>query len=1215
MEFEQALAVADDAVFSYAKRHLNDVETTILRGSWQGQTYEQIADTSGYSISYLTRDIGPKLWKLLSHALAEPVSKSSFRAALERQWRSRPSPTEASPSFSPEPSPVLAITDPEAAMQALWTEAVTSQAGAEPDCSTSTFHTHCDWDGIVDVGFFYGRSQELESLKHWIWHDRCRLVALLGMGGIGKTALAAKLAREIHGEFEAVIWRSLRNAPQLATLLGELVPFLSHQQDTQADLRQLIYWLRTCRCLVVLDNVETILQAGDQAGHFRPGYESYGELFRIVGEVAHQSCVILTSREKPAELAAFEGDGFSVRSLKLEGSQEAAQALIQAKGLLGSEAQQQQLCRIYSYNPLALKIVATSIQDLFDGAIQPFLDQDTFIFNSIRRLLDQQFERLSPLEQHLMYWLAINREGTTIAELVEDLITPIPRANFLEALESLSWRSLIEKRAGKYTQQPVVMEYMTDRLVAAIAAELASSKLQLFVNYALIKTTVKDYVRASQIQLILKPIAAQIRAILGSEEAIEHQLQVILTQLRSSETYRSGYGGGNLINLCHQLPVDLSGYDFSNFTIRHACLQGVRLHWVNLTNATLIQPLFTQTFGNVLSVAFSPDGQLLATGDANNQVRLWRVADGQLLFTCQGHTDWVRFVGFSADGHRLVSGSDDQTMRLWDPQTGQGLQVLACPASRVASVAIGSDGHTLVSGSEDGRLRVWNRDTGECCQTLSGHSSQIWSVAASANDDAIASGSDDQTVRLWNLSTGECLRTLTGHTNWVHAVAFSPDGETVASGSHDQTAKLWQVGTGECLRTLRGHSSWVHAVAFSPDGETLATASEDQTIRLWKVSTGQCLKVLKGHSNRIWSIAFSPDGYVLASGSDDQTIKFWDVALGQCLRTLQGHTRKIFPVVYSPDGQILASSGDESLIRLWDAQTGRGLRTLGEHGSRIESLAFSPIDRTLASGGEDRLVRLWNWETGQCLKILQGHTKQVWTVSFCPDGQKLASSGEEGTIWLWDIDSGQCLQILEGHPNWVLTIVFSPNGRFLASASYDKTLKLWDVATGELLKTLHGHTNSAIGVCFSPDSRLLASGSFDHTVKLWDVQTGACLQTLAGHGNAIIPVSFSPQGHIVASGSFDHTVKLWDVQTGACLQTLAGHTELIYSLSFSPDGSTLASGSWDETIKVWDVKTGECLRTLRPERPYEGMNVTGVRGLTSAQLTSLKVLGAVEPCG
>ncbi len=322
-----------------------------------------------------------------------------------------------------------------------------------------------DWGEALDVSVFYGRISELATLETWIQVDCCRLVGVLGMGGMGKTALSIKLAEQIQEQFEYVIWRSLRNAPPLETLLRELVPFLSQQQKTEAKMGHLLQCLRDSRCLVILDNMETILQAGEQAGQYRPSYEEYGEMIRLVGETAHQSCFILTSREKPAEIATFEGNELSVRSLQLSGSESASLALIQGSGLVGSEEQQQELCARYSGNPLAIKIVATSIQELFDGEIGEFLAQDTTVFNGVQRLLERQFNRLSPLEQTIMYWLAINRQWTKISELAADIVPVVSKSKLLEALESLCWRSLIEKRAGSYMLQCVILEYVTERLI------------------------------------------------------------------------------------------------------------------------------------------------------------------------------------------------------------------------------------------------------------------------------------------------------------------------------------------------------------------------------------------------------------------------------------------------------------------------------------------------------------------------------------------------------------------------------------------------------------------------------------------------------------------------------------------------------------------------------------------------------------------------------
>ncbi len=511
MNCQQALEVANTAVFAQVGRRLSEVETAILMGAWQSQTYEQIASASGYSVSYLTRDVGPKLWKLLSQALGESVSKTNFRAALERQWReslsageeeqdsqragdkgTRAQVTGRDVESAVAHSPHLPI-----APSARHGIHGYTDGSSSVSIRSSAPHPRSDWGEAVDVSLFYGRTSELATLEQWIRVDRCRLVAVLGMGGIGKTALSVKLAQQIQDEFDFVIWRSLRHAPPLKTLLSELVPFLSDQGETKAEIGCLLQCLRKSRCLVILDNAETILQPGDRAGHYRPGYEDYGELLGAIGETAHQSCLILTSREKLAEVAVLEGVEYSVRSWQLRGSWEAAQVLIQAKGLSGSPDDKQQLCDRYGCNPLALKIVASSIQDLFNGEIGQFLEQNTTIFNGIRRLLDQHFARLSPLEKTIMYWLAIHRDWTTVPQLAADIVPSVSRADLLAALESLRWRSLIEKQSGSYTLQPVLMEYVTDQLNEEIAQEPSAKRLSLRVSHTLMKTPVKDYKKAA----------------------------------------------------------------------------------------------------------------------------------------------------------------------------------------------------------------------------------------------------------------------------------------------------------------------------------------------------------------------------------------------------------------------------------------------------------------------------------------------------------------------------------------------------------------------------------------------------------------------------------------------------------------------------------------------------------------------------------------------
>jgi WD40 repeat protein len=1197
MNFEQALEVANTAVSAKFGRRLSDVETAILKGAWQNQTYEQIAQTSGYSVSYLTRDIGPKLWKLLSQALGEMVSKTNVQAVLKQQSAAAQKCLHSTDKFP-----------------------IKNQ--------NSKIKTRLDWGEAADVSLFYGRTEELATLQQWIRSDslrdscasRCRLIALLGMGGIGKTSLAVKLAQQIQDEFDGVIWRSLRNAPSLKTLLGELVSFVSEQQDTEPKLERLMYWLRTSRCLIILDNVETVLQAGDCAGQYRSGYEDYSHLFRLIGESVHQSCLIFTSREKPSEMAALEGIELSVRSWQLSGSLEAAQSLIESKGLLGCEAHKQQLCQLYSCNPLALKIVATSIQDVFDGEIAAFLEQDAVVFSGIHRLIEQQYDRCSPLEKSIMHWLAINREWTTISELASDIVPPVSRANLLEALESLCWRSLIEKRSGSYTQQPVVMEFVIDFIIKQVYQEILNQQLSLLNSHALLKAQGKEYVKDTQISQILKPIVEHLLTTLESKENVEKHLAQLLSKLQKELPLEPGYAGGNILNLLCQFQTNLTGYDLSHLTLWQADLRNVDLHQVNVAHSDLAKSVFTETLSIPVTVKFSPDGQVLATGDMDGEVRLWRVADGKNLLTCKEHTSWVWSIAFSPNGHIIASGSDDKTVKLWDVSTGQCYLTLRGHNQQVWSVAFSPDGHIIASASEDQTVKLWDIKTGECVQTLEGHTNWVRSVAFSPDGKRLASGSDDHTVKLWDLKTGKSCQTLQEHTAQVWSVAYSCDGHIIASSSSDRTVKLWHIQTGECLKTLQGHTNWVRAVTFSPNGDILASGSEDHTVKLWDVSTGQCCQTLKGHGNWVRSVAFSPDGQTLASGSGDHTVKLWHVRSGRCDKTLQGYTNRVWSVAFSPDGRTLASGNDDHTVKLWELSSGICYQTLRGHTNAVCCVAFSPNGLILASSSSDQTIKLWDISTMQCRQTLQGHNGRVWAIAFSPDGQTLASASDDQTVKIWDISTGVCRQTLQGHSNWVCSVAFPPisaaplleNYPILASGSYDRTLKLWNLATGECYQTLQGHTNWVWSIAFSLDGETLASGSGDHTIKLWSVRTGECDRTLQGHASRIWSVAFSPDGKTLVSGSSDQTVKLWDLATGECYQTLQGHTNLVWSVAFNRDGQILASGSQDETIRLWDVRTGQCLKILKADRPYEGMNIAGVKGLTEAQLVSLRALGAIE---
>lgn len=1083
-------------------------------------------------------------------------------------------------------------------------------------------NTRLDWGDATHTSVFYGRTQEIATLEQWILDERCRLVAILGMGGIGKTTLAVKLAQQIQEEFEYVIWRSLREAPPIKSILANLIQFLSDEQETESNLPEnlserisrLLYYLQNNRCLVVLDNIESILRSGSRAGQYQEGYEGYGELLRLLGEATHQSCLVLTSRENPKEVALLKGQELPVRSLQLRGLKvDDAQEILKAKGLSATESEWQVMIERYAGNPLALKIVATTIEDVFDGNVAEFLRENTAVFGDIRSVLDQQFERLSHIEKDIMFWLAINREPIALWELREDMVSPVPSQKLLEALESLLRRSLVEKNAATFTLQPVVMEYVTQVLIEQVCEEIATENIELFRCHALMKATATDYVRESQIRLILQPVIDELLTVFRSKKGIEKQLTKILARLREESPQEPGYTAGNIVNLLKSLGIDFTGYDFSYLSVWQADLRKVNLHNVNFQNADLAKSVFSETFGGIMSVAFSPDGKLLAAGDSNGEIHLWQVADGKQLLILRGHANWVVSLAFSPDSRTLASGSSDCTVKLWDVATGGCLKTWQEHDGEVWSVVFSPDGNLLASGSDDHTLRLWKVSTGDCLRIFQGHTSWVTSVVFSSDGQMLLSGSDDNTIKLWNASTGECLRTLKGHSDGVRSIALSSDNQMLVSGSEDQTVKLWNVHTGECLRTFQGHTNRVFSVAFSPQGDLIASGSHDQTVRLWEVSTGQVTRTLQGHSSWVFTVAFSPKGDYLASGSHDQTVKLWSISTGQCFRTFQGYANQVLSVAFSPDRQTLASGSHDHTVRLWNVNTGQAVRTFRGHSNWVYSVAFSPQGDLLASGSGDRTIKLWEVSTGRVLTTLQGHRAVVCSVAFSPDGRMLSSGSEDNTMRLWDVNTCQTLKVFQGHTAAVWSVAFSPDGQILASGAWDQTIKLWDISTGKCLQTLEGHTNWVWSVAFSPDGNTLASSSPDGTLRLWNIRTGECEKVLQTSTGWLLSVAFSSDGQTLASSSQDSTIKLWDISTCKCQRTLLGHANgWIWSIAFSPDCQILASGSEDETIKLWDVQTGECLKSLTPEKPYEDLNLIGVSGLTEATKTTLKALGAVD---
>ncbi|MBK8784597.1 MAG: WD40 repeat domain-containing protein [Anaerolineales bacterium] len=755
-----------------------------------------------------------------------------------------------------------------------------------------------------------------------------------------------------------------------------------------------------------------------------------------------------------------------------------------------------------------------------------------------------------------------------------------------------------------------------------VGARLANVDEQLKANKLALSGLIFEYIRASQAQ----QRRGQYRLIGGISTIF---ILLIITIFIFANLTRKAQ---EQANLAHAGELAAQSVAFRDSQLDLSLLFSIEANRVAdiprttniLLDGALARPELSQYLHGT-SVAYSPDGKMLAFSDTYGNILLWDVTIKKIIgLPFKGHTEKVWSIVFSPDNKTLASVDTENNIFLWNLTTHQALRSpIVEDTDRISTIVFSPDSKTLLSGTWEDTIKFWDVETGQAIgPILFAHTDGVVSLAFSFDGKILASGGW-QNIVLWDVSTRQPIgQPLIGHSEPINSLAFSPDGKMLASGGDDNIIILWNLETSQAIgQPLRAHIGVVYSVAFSQDGRTLASGSSDKTIILWDMETRQPIgQPLIGHTSDVFHVDFSPDGNTVVSNGADDTIILWDRTklpeIGQRFTKLIGSVNS---VAFSPDGTLLASASCateteyyecvQGEILLWDLGTAKvvGL-PFTEHTGPIDSMSFSPDGNVIASTSCKEAIEtsiknyhrcvlgeiiLWDVKTRQAIgQPIIAHLGSIYSVAFSPDGKLLASAscGEgiedtvnnyynciRGEVILWDLETRQPIgKPLTTNSGPIDSVAFSPDGKILASGNGDFTIILWDMGTLQPIgQPLRGHTGSVSMVIFSTDGKMLASSATDGTIILWDTITGQPIGLpLSGYdaGFSANSITISPDNKILASGSWNKTILLWNVETHEIIGLpLQGHSNSVNSVAFSPDGKTLASGSTDKTVILWNL--------------------------------------------
>ena len=1053
---------------------------------------------------------------------------------------------------------------------------------------------------------------EREEINNLISNlDIVNIIILYGMGGIGKTTILTKMCNS--GLKYKIAYYDLKNKPSFLSIGKSILRELFDEMilsDIESEIVDKIadYMIKD-KVIIILDNLESIMDVGENDGKIHQDFKGFEMLINKILPLTLKSTLILSGREK-LELGSRYVDQCYFH--KLHGlSVEQAKNLLQNFELKGSHTDWKNFVEKYSGNVLSLKIVATEICNRCQKNIGKFL-MSPHIPHELNDLLDEQFSRFSTIEKVLLYWCSVKREPVTF-EYLKNKIVGFNNSNeyLYEAIDNILDHCFLDsfefEEEGYYQLQPVIMEFLTKKLISSIINEINNGKSE-YLNYVgLIDTVAKEYILEVQKSLLLKPLCDSLLNIYSLREC-DYKLNLILEKLDDKKFYTVG----NIITILSAYHETIVEWNFSNKFILNADFRNIKTMNCDFSNSTFENVLFKNTFGNLIDVKFSYDDKLIIGGATDYSINGWNSYDLSFEFKKINHSDWVRSV--DSNKKYLVSGSNDETINIYDYSNKNFIKSFVTN-SRVRKVKLRENiEDSVYSSGDDGIIKKWDILSGKC-KTIGAHSKVVWDfeLISINNINYVISISDDSKVMLWNelTLTGECI-----YENECDIESVVFDGEDrIYLGCGNGKIKVISLAKKQIIESVNAHEGIVWGLDYDKNNDKLLSGSSDRHIIIWNCQEKlEQEKVIEAHNSTIWNVNYDSKGTKFVTTGDDYEFKVWDAVSYLVIYSVKGYTNLLRNIYVSDELNSLFVGGDDMIIRKYSIdQSDYAEKFFIGHTNRVRHIDISKNGQYMLSCGDDGKVILWNLLTGEHT-IYYGHQKRVWAVSFV--GEKhFVSAGEENDIYYWEIGKTLPIKYLKNNESWVWDLTYNEHSNLLISAGEDNTCRIWDMNIMTEKVCLNYHNKWLFAATISDDSKYVLTSSADNTAKIIDITRNKEICCLEGHQGWVWSAIFL-ENDLVATGSQDGTIKIWKVnyleEEVSCIKTIYAHKSWVVSLQYSKKYKKIYSASADEKVKIWNLDKLEYCGEFFIDKPYDKMKITSVKGITLSEKESLIKLGSIQ---